>query len=135
VLNQKEIGFMIFPNRMITSAVALVACTAVAFAADTSGKILGTVKDPAGNLIPKAAATLTNKATGVKQTAQADDQGAFAFPVLPVGVYDLVISVENFRPYTKSDITIDLGSAVQLEIRLELAGERIGDGHRRRNTG
>jgi hypothetical protein len=111
-----------FPNRMITTAVALVACAAVAFAADTSGKIVGIVKDPAGNLIPRAAATLTNQATGVKQITEADDQGAFAFPVVPVGAYDLVISVENFRPYKKPDITIDLGSAVQLEIRLELAG-------------
>jgi hypothetical protein len=88
---------------MITSAVALFACAAVAFAADTSGKIMGIVQDPAGNLIPRAAATLTNKATGVKQMTQADDQGSFAFPVVPVGAYELVISIENFRPYTKSD--------------------------------
>jgi hypothetical protein len=65
---------------------------------------------------------LTNKATGVKQTTQGDDQGAFAFPVVPVGAYELLVSIENFRPYKKSDIAIDLGSAVQLEIRLELAG-------------
>jgi hypothetical protein len=36
-----------------------------AWGADTSGKILGTVKDPAGNLIPHANVTLTNRATGV----------------------------------------------------------------------
>src|SRR5579872_7341283 len=94
----------------------------MAFVADTSGKILGTVKDPAGNLVPQAAVTLTNEANGVKQTTQADDQGTFAFPVVPVGAYELVVSIENFRPYKKSDIAIDLGSAVQLEVRLELAG-------------
>ena len=82
---------MTFPNRMIISAVAFAASAIFAFAADISGKIVGTVKDPAGNLIPRAAATLTNKATGVKQTTQADDQGAFAFPVVPVGAYELVI--------------------------------------------
>jgi Carboxypeptidase regulatory-like domain len=113
---------MIFQNGLARGAIALVAFAATALAADTSGKILGAVKDPAGNLIPHAAATLTNKATGVKQTTQADDQGAFAFPVVPVGVYELVISVENFRPYKKPDIAVDLGSAVQLEVRLELAG-------------
>jgi hypothetical protein len=57
---------------------------ASAWAADTSGKILGTVKDPAGNLIPQASVTLTNKATGVKQATRADAQGAFAFPVAGV---------------------------------------------------
>ena len=59
---------MIFQNRLIRGAMALVAFAAAAFAADTSGKILGPVKDPAGNLIPHAAATLTNKATAVQQT-------------------------------------------------------------------
>jgi hypothetical protein len=76
---------------MITGAMALVAWVVAALAADTSGKITGIVKDPAGNVIPHAAATLTNKATGVKQTTQSDDQGAFAFPVVPVGTYNLVI--------------------------------------------
>ncbi len=92
------------------------------FGADTTGKILGTVKDQTGNVIPHAATTLTNKATGVKQTTQTDDQGAFAFPVVPVGAYELVISVESFRSYKKPDIAIDLGSAVQLEVLLEVAG-------------
>jgi hypothetical protein len=113
---------MIFSNRLTRGAVALAALALAALAADTSGKIVGTVTDPSGNLIPGAAATLTNKATGAKQSAQADNQGAFAFPVVPVGVYELVISVENFRPYKRSDIAVDLGSAVQLEVRLELVG-------------
>lgn len=95
---------------------------ASASAADTSGKILGIVKDPAGNLIPQANITLANKATGIKQTTHADGQGAFAFPVVPVGTYELMVMMENFRPYKRTDLVIDLGSAVQLEIPLELAG-------------
>src|SRR5260370_34297381 len=113
---------MIIQNRLTRSPIALVTFVAAAFSGDTSGRILGTVKDPAGNLVPHAAATLTNKAAGVKQTTQADDLGAFAFPVVPVGAYELVVSIENFRPYHKADIVVDLGSAVQLEVRLELAG-------------
>jgi hypothetical protein len=66
--------------------------------------------------------SLTNKATGVKQAAMTDGQGTFAFPVVPVGAYDLMVNVENFQPYKRSKIAIDLGSAVQLEVRLELAG-------------
>lgn len=103
----------------LTISFALIAS---AWAADTSGKILGIVKDPAGNLIPQASVTLANKATGVKQTTHADGQGAFAFPVVPVGTYELMVTLENFRPYKRTDLVIDLGSAVQLEIPLELAG-------------
>src|ERR1700737_4749942 len=113
---------MIIRNRLTRGAMALAAFAAGALAADTSGKILGTVKDPAGNLIPHAAAVLTNNATGVKQKTETDDQGEFAFPVIPVGAYELVGSIENFRPYKKSDIAIDLGSAGEWGVRLELAG-------------
>ncbi|MBV8842285.1 MAG: carboxypeptidase regulatory-like domain-containing protein [Bryobacterales bacterium] len=95
---------------------------ASAWAADTSGKILGTVKDPAGNVVPQASVTLTNKATGVKQATHADGQGVFAFPVVPVGAYELNVTIENFRPYKRTDVVVDLGSALQLEIALELAG-------------
>ena len=42
---------MIFRNRLTRGAMALLALAAAALAADTSGKIMGAVKDPAGNLI------------------------------------------------------------------------------------
>jgi len=41
---------MFFRNKLVA---ALAPAASGAFAADTSGKILGTVKDPSGNLIPK----------------------------------------------------------------------------------
>jgi len=112
---------MIFQSRAAVIAVVLLMFVSTIFAADTSGKILGMVKDPAGNGVPQAIVTLTNKANGVKQTTRSDDQGAFAFPVVPVGAYELVVNLESFRPYKRPDIAVDLGSAVQLEVRLELA--------------
>ena len=113
---------MIFTRKLIAAAAMFLALSVGAFAADTSGKVLGTVIDPSGNPIPQAAVALTNKATGVKQEAMTDGQGGFAFPVVPVGAYDLVVNIENFQPYKRSNIAIDLGSAVQLEVRLALAG-------------
>lgn len=103
-------------------AALLVAVCVTGHAADTSGKIAGVVKDQTGHVIPHATATLTSKTTGSKQATLADEQGGFAFPVVPVGTYDLVVGSESFRPYTRSDIGVDLGVALQLEIRLELAG-------------
>jgi hypothetical protein len=86
---------MNFQNKLTRAAMALMALAACVPAADTSGKILGTVKDPAGELIPHAVATLKNKANGVKQTTRADEQGAFAFPVVPVGEYQLVVRIPS----------------------------------------
>lgn len=39
-----------------------------------------------------------------------------------MGAYELVVTAENFRPYKRSGIVIDLGSALQFDIPLDLAG-------------
>jgi hypothetical protein len=55
----------------VIAAVLLVFRTS-SFAADTWGRILGTIKDQTGNPIPHAIASLANQATGVKQTTEGD---------------------------------------------------------------
>jgi hypothetical protein len=122
VRTRKEEIVMIFTRKLIATTAVFLALSVGSFAADTSGKVLGTVIDTSGNPIPQAAVALANTATGVKQSAMSDGQGAFAFPVVPVGAWELVVNVENFQPYKRSNITIDLGSAVQVEVRLEVAG-------------
>src|SRR5580658_2042157 len=109
-------------KRKLTAVIILTTVIGLASAADTSGKITGVVMDPAGNLIPGSSVTLTNKSTGVKRASPADSQGVFAFPVVPVGTYDLIVTIDKFQPYKKSNIAIDVGSALQLDITLELAG-------------
>jgi hypothetical protein len=110
-------------NKLIQGAIAVAALAAAAFGADTTGRIMGNVKDPAGNPIPHTIATLANRSTGVKQTVQTGDQGSFAFPVVPVGIYELVVVSKDFEPYKRPDIVIDIGSALQLEVVLNVAGE------------
>ena len=45
--------------RLIIAVIGWLALVIGAPAADTSGKILGTVKDPAGNVIPRVGVALT----------------------------------------------------------------------------
>jgi Carboxypeptidase regulatory-like domain len=90
---------------------------------DVTGKVAGTVKDQSGAVIPNANVLITNDATGVTQRTKSDVQGAFVFPVLPVGVYRIEVSADLFQTYTKTDIRVDLSAAVQLAISLEIAGQ------------
>lgn len=78
---------------------AILAFSTGIWASDISGKITGTLKDPAGNVVPQAAVAIANLATGVKQAALTDAQGVFAFPVVPVGTYALEVREESFQPY------------------------------------
>ncbi len=65
--------------------------------------------------------TATNPATGVVAKTTTDKQGFYSFPSLVVGHYDLLAGKNGFKDQHKKDITVDLDSALQIDLELELA--------------
>ena len=53
------------------------------------GSISGTIRDTTGAVIAGASVSATNCETKVRKTTVSNDRGNYAFPVLPVGRYDL----------------------------------------------
>jgi hypothetical protein len=88
--------------------------------AAAGGSISGTVKDRTGAAIPKATVTATNTDTGVRQVVTTNSTGAYAFPGLPVGHYDVEITFDGFRPYRRASIMLDVNSALLVDAVLEL---------------
>jgi len=89
--------------------------------AQGGGKITGIVKDPSAAVIPGATVSLTNTATGAKRAATTDSQGAYSFPALAVGQYDLEASAAGFLPQKRTGLVIDVNSALQVDLQLQLA--------------
>ncbi len=89
----------------------------------TSGSISGTVKDPSGSVVPDAAVTLHNTATGVQQTAQTSADGLYGFPNVPVGQYELNVNHTGFKPYKRTAINIDVNTKLSADIELQIGGE------------
>ena len=58
--------------------------------------------------------------TGVKRTTQTDAQGAYAFPVLPVGQYEIEVTAEGFKTKRTAALNINIGTALTVDITLEL---------------
>ena len=48
-----------------------------------TASLAGTVSDPTGAVIPKAAVTVTNTQTGAKRSDTSDAQGRYTIPQLP----------------------------------------------------
>src|SRR5436305_972267 len=65
--------------------------------AQTSTMLSGTVTDPSDAAVPGATVTLTNKTTGAVRTDTADHVGAFTFPQLQPGLYDLKAEKTGFK--------------------------------------
>jgi hypothetical protein len=88
--------------------------------AAVGGSISGTVEDHTGAVVPKATVTATNTDTGVRQVVTTNGTGAYSFPSLPVGHYDINITVAGFKPYQRAGITVDVNGALFVDAVLEL---------------
>src|ERR1700736_3956609 len=88
--------------------------------AEVTGKITGVVSDQSGSVIAGATVLVTNMATGVKQTTKTDQDGVFTFPVLPVGQYQMDVTSDGFKDYTKTGLVIDIDSSLVVDVTLQV---------------
>ena len=91
--------------------------------ADTGGSLSGTVRDSTGGVVPNIPVIIRNVATGLEQPANTNADGYYVYPTLPVGRYEIEISLDGFKPYKRTGLTIDVNTKLQADITLEV-GER-----------
>jgi hypothetical protein len=96
---------------------------AEALLAQVGGRITGTVRDPSGAAISGATVTAINSATGAKRATASDDQGVYSFPAIAVGQYSIEVTAPGFTPYRRTGVSIDVNSASQVDVTLQLAGQ------------
>src|SRR5580765_902659 len=65
-----------------------------AFAQDAT--LVGTVTDSSGAVVPNAAITITNKATGQVRKLTTNDTGQYVASALPIGSYDVRVQATGF---------------------------------------
>src|SRR5438477_9638462 len=63
----------------------------------TTGRIVGTVKDEGGAVIMGAEVTVAGKATGEERKVTTDDSGYYAVPLLSPGVYQVAVTANGFK--------------------------------------
>lgn len=83
-----------------------------------AASIQGVLYDPFGGLLPGAAVYLTSS-SGVRYDVATDPSGAFTFPNLPPGQYQLVTSLPGFATVTNV-VRVDAGQTLRRQIVLPL---------------
>ena len=84
-----------------------------------TGAVSGTVTDPSGAILPNAAVTLTNTATGDTQTGKTNASGVYLFPLLQPGDYTVTVQESGFR-VAVAKVTVALGQTATADLKLEL---------------
>ena len=87
-----------------------------------SGALGGTVRDETGAPLPGA--TVTATASGTRQTRMAltGQDGAYTFPSLPPGTYQIRVELNGFRPLAHDGVKIATGETIRLELQLQVGG-------------
>jgi len=112
--------------RSILSAtvLAMAFCLAAPFAGaqSTGGRIRGTVIDPSGGAVPAAAVQLVNEGTHATREAQSGANGEYIFVEVPVGSYELDVTIQGFKKYSRKGIVLNLNEVVSVDIALQVGG-------------
>ncbi len=86
---------------------------------DTSGHLAGSVTDNNDSALPGAVVSLENVTTGLNRSAVTEESGEFRFPSLPVGNYDITVTMPGFQTAKQSGIAVGIGDKTTLKIQLQ----------------
>jgi hypothetical protein len=95
------------------------ACSSV-FAQTDRGTITGTVSDPAGAVVSNAPLELINSGTGALYQAATSTTGNYTFGQLPVGTYQLTITVPGFKTYIRRNLGVQVAQTIRQDVALEV---------------
>ena len=109
------------PLKVITAiAIALLLCTRCGHAQTVTGSITGTVTDADGRVVPSAQVMATNVGTGVQTDTATNQQGIYSIRFLPIGTYNVGVSVKGFATQTVIGITLELGKVAKVNAVLKV---------------
>jgi len=91
-----------------------------AFAQTNLGTITGTINDPAGAVVPNAPIEAKNTATGAVYPAASSATGNYTIAQLPLGTYELSVTVMGFKKYTRTGITVEAFGIYRIDPVLEV---------------
>ena len=87
-----------------------------------TGSIAGKIRDAAGLAVANADVVATNSGTGQERKASTDSLGTFTIPVLPTGVYNVVVKANGFAPMETRGVVVNVGGSANVSGQLAVGG-------------
>src|SRR5882724_6520480 len=86
------------------------------------GTIRGSVTDPNGAIIPKAAVKVTDQTTGISRDLTTDSEGNYEAAALKPGTYKVSVTAAGFRT-SEIDAVVTGSDVVRADIRAEVGAQ------------
>jgi len=102
---------------LFTLTLALATC---ASAQEATGKIVGTITDQTGAVIPGVHIVVTNTATHITRDTTSDSSGYYQVLSLPIGNYTVSASQRGFNPITTTASNLEINQSLKIDIKLQV---------------
>lgn len=107
-------------STLAAACLAALLCHRPLSAQYTTASLGGTVVDQSGAAVPEAGVTVENTATGFTQKTSTDATGAYLFPRLQVGPYNLRVEKTGFTTYIQKGIILTVNQAASQPVTLQV---------------
>jgi hypothetical protein len=107
--------------RALWCAIVVALCASSAFA-QTQGRLVGTIEDAQGAVLPGVTVTVTSPQLQGANSTVTDATGQFRFPTLPPGAYRVKAELSGFKPVEQADVRIGIDQTVTLPLKMQVAG-------------
>jgi len=84
------------------------------------GTLSGTVSDQSGGVVPQAAISVKNVATGITRTSTTSAAGFYSVPNLLPGTYEIKASARGFSTEVQTGVTLTVGEQQVLNFTLRV---------------
>ncbi|HEV2273319.1 MAG TPA: carboxypeptidase regulatory-like domain-containing protein [Acidobacteriaceae bacterium] len=106
--------------RRFWALTGLLLFAASAALAQTSGTIVGSVRDASGAAISGATITVTSVERGTSQTTTSGDDGNYVVPFLPAGSYTVTAEKQGFEKQSSAATQVDVDQRARLDFALSV---------------
>src|SRR5215469_8845048 len=104
-------------SKLAASLLLLLCCPSL-FSQTTTGRVMGSVHDQSGAIMPGATIVITDVQRGVTRTVTTDQAGEYVAPDLAPGIYEARVAAKGFRSVERPNIHIEVAQDVRLDFTL-----------------
>lgn len=106
-------------SALMLSVLLLLFVSTASYAQTATGRIVGTVQDTSGAVVPGASVVATNPETTVNYKTTSSDSGKYSFEALPSGSFTITVEQTNFKKYSTTENIVTANDTVTINIPLE----------------
>ena len=92
------------PTPRLAPTLLFLLATPLAWTQNTTGAIVGAVRDPSDALVGDVKVTARNQATGFARTTETNAEGLYRFPLLPAGSYTIRVEKDGFKEIGRAHV-------------------------------